>query len=339
MADTSTLLVKENKNYFGKLTKRMNDFRENVLESKPYVDAERAIYATESYKKNQDKPVALKRAYMLKNILENMTIYIEDETLIVGNQAKANGSAPIFPEYAMDWVVNELDEFEKRDGDVFYITEETKEQLREIEPFWEHNTTKEKGLAAIPEKSRIFYDLGIIKAEGNITSGDAHIAVEYEKVIKEGLKSYEKYTKDMLAKMNLTNVEDMEKSYFYEAVLIVIEAIRNFAKRYSDLAAKMAETGKDPKRLKELKEIARVMNKVPYESADSYYESLQSIWLVHLVLQIESNGHSLSYGRMDQYLYSYYKNDLEKGLINEDEACELLTNLWIKTLTINKIRS
>lgn len=157
--------------YFGHLTDRIAHYRESVLTTKPYVCAERAVLATQAYQQYQDQPVVLKRAYMLKNILENMTIYIEDDTLIAGNQASENRSAPIFPEYAMDWVIAELDEYEQRDGDVFYITEETKAQLRDIAPYWQHNTTKEKGLAAIPEASRLFYDLGIIKAEGNITSG------------------------------------------------------------------------------------------------------------------------------------------------------------------------
>jgi len=324
--------------YFGNLTDRMHQFKENLLDAKPYACAERAVLTTESYKKYLDQPVVLKRAYMLKNILENMSIFIEDETLIAGNQAKGNRFAPIFPEYAMDWVINELDKFEKRDGDVFYITEETKKQLREIAPFWENNTLKSKGLAAIPPKSRVFYDLGIIKAEGNITSGDAHVAVSYEDVINHGLVSFEKTTKDKLDALDLTNIENQKKSYFYEAILIVIDAVRNFSIRYAKLAHEMAEDV-NPTRAKELKEMAYRLEKVPYKPADTFYEAVQSVWLIQLVLQIESNGHSLSYGRMDQFLYPFYKKDIEEGIISEDEATELLVNLWLKTYTINKIRS
>ncbi|WP_407675496.1 glycyl radical protein [Pilibacter termitis] len=330
--------TKKTENYFGDLTKRMAHFREEVLSTKPYVCAERAVLTTEAYKEHQDKPLVLKRALMLKNILENMSIFIEKDTLIVGNQAKNNRSAPIFPEYAMDWVVNELDEFEKRDGDVFYITEETKEELRNIAPFWYHNTTKDRGLAAIPSASKLFYDLGIIKAEGNITSGDAHIAVSYETVINEGLISYEKRVKEMLATLDLTNVEDMKKMYFYEATLITLEAIQTFATRFSELALAQAKTA-DTKRMEELLEISRILKKVPYQKADTFYEAVQAIWLIQLILQIESNGHSLSYGRMDQYLNPFLERDLANKTITEEKAVELLTNLWIKTITINKIRS
>lgn len=325
--------------YFGNLTERMNHFREELLEAKPYVCAERAILTTEAYKEHADKPVHLKRAYMLEKILNNMTIFIEDDTLIVGNQASSNRSAPIFPEYAMDWVINELDDFEKRDGDVFYITEETKEKLKGIADYWYHNTVKDKGLALMPPSSKVFYDLGIIKAEGNITSGDAHIAVDYGKIMKFGLKDYERRTKEAMAALDLTDFNNIKKYHFYQAILIVIKAVRDFAKRYADLALEMAKKEINEKRKAELLEISRIMNKVPYEAAASYYEAIQSMWFIHLILQIESNGHSLSYGRMDQYLYPYYKKDLEAGVITEDSACELLTNLWLKTFTINKIRS
>lgn len=323
--------------HFGALTARMNTFREALLNAKPLVCAERAILTTESYRLHADKPVTLKRAYMLENILRRMSIYIEPETLLAGNQASSNRSAPIFPEYAMDWVIRELDEFEGRDGDVFYITEETKKQLRDIYPFWEHNTLLDRGLAAIPPESRVFYDLGIIKAEGNITSGDAHIAVEYERILKEGLKSYEQRTRRQIEALDLTAPKDLRKYYFYQGILIVIQAVRDFARRYADLAEEQAGAA-EAGRAAELREMARILRKVPYEPAGSFHEALQSLWLVHLVLQIESNGHSLSYGRMDQYLQSFYEKDLAGGKITEDGACELMTNLWLKTFTINKIR-
>lgn len=102
--------------YFGHLTDRMTHYREAVLDKKPYIDAERAILATEAYQKHQNKPANLKRAYMLQTILENMTIYIEDESLIAGNQASSNKDAPIFPEYTLEFVLNELDLFENEMG-------------------------------------------------------------------------------------------------------------------------------------------------------------------------------------------------------------------------------
>ncbi|AGF58492.1 formate C-acetyltransferase [Clostridium saccharoperbutylacetonicum] len=325
--------------HFGELTKRMHNFREELLNAKPMVCVERAKLITDSYSEHADKPMVLRRALCLENILENMSIFIEDDTLIAGNQASSNRSAPIFPEYAMDWVIDELDEFEKRDGDVFYITEKSKEVLREIAPFWDHKTLKDRGLAGMPAESRVFYDLGIIKAEGNITSGDAHIAVNYEKVLKLGLINFKERTEKKMKELDLTDYRNLKKSYFYRSILIVIEAVVVFSKRYADLALKMAGKETDASRKAELVEMSRILNKVPYYPAETFHEAVQSLWMIHLILQIESNGHSLSYGRMDQYLYPFYKEDLKSNKINEASATELLTNLWLKTFTINKIRS
>lgn len=326
-------------NHFGELTDRMHNFREELLNAKSMVSVERARLTTESYKEHADKPMVLRRALCLENILKNMTIFIEDNSIIAGNQAESNRSAPIFPEYAMDWVIDELDEFEKRAGDIFYITEESKDVLREIAPFWEHKTLKDRGLAGMPAESRIFYDLGIIKAEGNITSGDAHIAVNYETVLKLGLINYKERTEKKLKELDLTDHRNLNKSYFYRAILIVLDAVAAFAKRYADLALELAEKESDVNRKEELLEMSRILNKVPYYPAETFHEAVQSLWIIHLVLQIESNGHSLSYGRMDQYLNPFYEKDLKLGKITEDSATELLTNLWLKTFTINKIRS
>ncbi|WP_394870914.1 glycyl radical protein [Clostridium butyricum] len=323
---------------FGSLTSRMNDFREQVLEEKPYIDAERALLATESYKENKNQPAVIKRALMLKNILEKMSIYIEDETLIVGNQASSNKDAPIFPEYTMEFVMNELDLFEKRDGDVFYITEKTKEDLRSIAPFWENNNLRAKGGALLPEEVSVFMETGFFGMEGKLNSGDAHLAADYETLLKTGLKGYEERTRKLKDQLDLCVPENIDKYQFYKAVLIVIDAVKTFAKRFSDLAKEKAENA-EGKRKEELLEISRICLKVPYEPAETFKEALQSTWFIQLILQIESNGHSLSYGRFDQYMYPYYKHDIDNKLITEDEALELLTNLWIKTLTINKVRS
>ena len=328
----------KNVEHFGDLTPRMNHFREAVLDKKPYIDAQRALLVTEAYEKYKNQTPVMKRAYMLKNILEKMSIYIEDETLIVGNQASSNKDAPIFPEYTMRFVMDELDTFEKRDGDVFYITEETKEALRSIAPFWENNNLRAKGEALLPEEVSVFMETGFFGMEGKLNSGDAHLAVEYQKVLEIGLKGYEDRVLDIKNHLDLCVPENLNKYQFYNAVLIVIEAVKTFAKRFSVLAKEKAkkETGK---RKEELLEISRICDKVPYQPAQTFHEAIQSVWFIQLILQIESNGHSLSYGRFDQYMYPYLKHDLDNNIITEDEAVELLTNLWIKTLTINKVRS
>ena len=329
----------ENQEHFGRLTDRMAAFREEVLEEKPYIDAERAVLATQAYKENQNQPRVMVRALMLQKILENMSIYIEDKSLIAGNQATKNKNAPIFPEYTMEFVMNELDLFEKRDGDVFYITEETKQQLRDIAPFWENNNLRARGEALLPDEVSVFMETGVFGMEGKLNAGDAHLAVNYERILAEVLKGYEERTKKLKAALDFTKPESIDKNVFYKAVLIVIDAVHTFANRYSKLAQDMALTETDAKRKEELLEISRICAKVPYEPASSFREAVQAVWFIQLILQIESNGHSLSYGRFDQYMYPYYKKDMENGSLSEESALELLTCLWIKTLTVNKVRS
>lgn len=329
----------ENVEHFGTLTERMKEFREEVLDEKPYIDAQRAILATLAYKENLNQPRVMVRAKMLEKVLDNMSIYIEDKSLLAGNQATKNRNAPIFPEYTMEFVMKELDQFEKRDGDVFYITEKTKEQLREIAPFWQNNNLRARGEALLPEEVRVFMETGVFGMEGKLNAGDAHLAVNYERILKDGLRGYEKRVKEYKASLDLTDPESIDKYCFYNAVLIVLEAVRNFANRYSVLAKDLAEKELNQERKIELLEISRICSKVPYEPAETFQEAVQSVWFIQLILQIESNGHSLSYGRFDQYMYPYYDRDIKNGTIKESEALELLTCLWIKTLTINKVRS
>lgn len=328
-----------NESHFGELTPRMKAFREEMLDEKPYIDAERAVLATEAYREHQNQPNVMKRALMLEKILDNMTIYIEGKTLIAGNQATKNRNAPIFPEYTMEFVIDELDTFEKRDGDVFYITEETKQQLRDLAPFWDNNNLRARGEALLPEEVQVYMETGVFGMEGKLNAGDAHLAVNYARVLSDGLKGYEERVRAHKAALDLTDPESIDKNVFYKAVLVVIAAVRRFAGRYAALAREMAAAEKDEARAAELRKIAETCERVPYEPARSFREAVQSVWFIQLILQIESNGHSLSYGRFDQYMFPYYEADIASGAITRDEALELLTCLWIKTLSVNKVRS
>ena len=329
----------ENREHFGALTGRMQAFREEVLDERPFIDAERAVLATEAYEASKNQPPVMRRALMLERILDEMSIYIEDKTLICGNQATKNCNAPIFPEYTLGFVMDELDKFEKRDGDVFYVTEETKRQLRDIAPFWENNNLRARGEALLPDEVSVFMETGVFGMEGKLNAGDAHLAINHARLLREGLRGYEERTRTAKAALDLTDPDSIDKYVFYKAVLIVIDAVRRFALRYSALAARKAEAETDPTRKTELERMSAICGRVPYEPATSFREAIQTVWFSQVILQIESNGHSLSFGRFDQYLYPYYQADIDAGTITCDEALELLTNLWIKTLTVQKVRS
>ena len=193
-------------------------------------------------------------------------------------------------------------------------------------------------MALLPDEVSVYMETGFFGMEGKLNSGDAHLAADYQSLLKHGLIHYEERSKELKDNLDLTVPENIDKYQFYKSVLIVIDAVKNFAQRYTDLALELAEK-EEGKRKEELLEIAEICQRVPYHPATNFKEAIQSVWFVQLILQIESNGHSLSYGRFDQFINPYLTQDLEKGIITEDEAVEIFTNLWVKTITVNKVRS
>ena len=321
------------------ISERIAKIKSNILSVRSTICTERAGYYTEVYKEFEGSPVILKRAYALEKTLKKMSIFISDGELIVGNQSSKLRAAPIFPEYVTSWIINELDEFDKRPGDAFFVTEEQKKELKEICGWWNGKTLIERGYSLMSPINREIHDAGIIRAEGNLTSGDAHIAVNFEKILNIGLGGY---LQEIETRQSILNEQDQrffEKQDFYNALITGIKAFQIFIGRFERLALELSECEPDMNRKSELGTISKICSNISVNPPSGFYEALQLTWFVQLILQIESNGHSVSLGRMDQYLYRFYKNDLIPGKINEEFALELLENTWLKLLSINKIRS
>lgn len=322
-------------------SERIKKLKESVVSKTPGVCIERARYITEAYQENEALPLYLKRAYGVKNILENMSIYIKDGELIVGNQARDERTAPVFPEYAVKWMEKELEErgnFNQRDGDNFHLPEEDKDELFEIIDYWKGKTLHDKCYNEMPEEVKKASEVKVIHGEGNMTSGDGHIVPDIEKVLKNGLNGVIEEAKAAIDKLDLSENNALKKKNFLESTIIINKSVMDFAHRYADLATKMASKEKDPERQKELENIADICRHIPANPPRNFYEAVQTIWFVHLVIQIESNGHSASLGRVDQYLYDFYKNDIENGNLTEEKAKEILQCLWIKMFSILKLR-
>lgn len=328
------------KNYEIK-SERIKKLKESVLSQTPMVCIERARFVTEVYKENEAQPIYIKRARAVEKILENMSIYIKDGELIVGNQASEQRTAPVFPEYAVEWIEEELKEkgnFNKRDGDNFYLPEEHIEELLEIVQCWKGKTLRDKCYGIMPDEVKIASKVKAIHGEGNMTSGDGHIVPDFEKALTIGLNGIIKEAEEQLSKIDISENDALRKKVFLEAVVITNKSVIDFGKRYAHLAKQLAEATEDEIRKEELLKISEVCTRVPGESPKSFYEAVQMIWFIHLVIQIESNGHSASLGRVDQYLYKYYKKDIDNGVITKDFAKELLECLWVKLFSILKIR-
>ncbi|MBP1675054.1 MAG: glycyl radical enzyme, partial [Bacteroidetes bacterium] len=320
-------------------TERIARLKERILSVKSTICTERARIYTEAYREHSDSPVILKRAYALEKTLKEMSIFIDEGELIVGNQSSALRAAPVFPEYVTSWIINELDEFDKRPGDAFFVTEEQKKELMAICRWWEGKTLIEKGYSLMSPLNREIHDSGIIRAEGNLTSGDAHIAVNFEKILNVGLAGYLNELDQAKKSVNSTDKSRERKLAFYSALKIGIESFQAFIRRFEKLALELSSTEHNLRRKSELLRISENCRDISVNPPSGFYEAIQLTWFVQLVLQIESNGHSVSLGRMDQYLWKFYKNDIEAGRINKDFALELLENTWLKLLSVNKIRS
>lgn len=325
--------------FIGESSSRIKQLRNTILDMPSTICIDRARIITDVYRKNEDKQVIIKRALALEQILEKMPVFIDDGELVVGNQASAHRAAPIFPEYAVNWIIREINEFDQRPGDKFFITEEKKKELLEICDQWKGKTLEDKALQLMTPESKFLYDIGMVRAEGNITSGDGHIAVQFDTVLKNGIAGIKTKTQERLDRLDISDFNDFKKQFFLHAVLIACDAVIAFAHRFADLADNMAEKEVSGERRAELQRISYICRRVPENPAANFYEAVQSTWFIQLILQIESNGHSTSYGRLDQYLNPYYVKDLAAGCITEEQATEILECLWIKTYTINKIRS
>jgi formate C-acetyltransferase len=321
------------------ITGRIARLKEKVISVKSTICTERAKIYTKTYQEHEGSPVILKRAYALEKTLKEMSVFIDEGELIVGNQSSALRAAPVFPEYVTSWIINELDEFDKRPGDAFFVTEEQKKELKELCKWWEGKTLIEKGYSIMSPLNREIHDSGIIRAEGNLTSGDAHIAVNFEKILKIGLAGY--LNEIELAQRSLKDADKnlAQKQDFYKSLKIGIESFQAFIGRFEKLANELSLRETDKIRKSELVRISENCRNISQNPPSGFYEALQLTWFVQLVLQIESNGHSVSLGRMDQYLWKFYKDDLSTGRISVDFALELLENTWLKLLSVNKIRS
>ncbi|MFD3157788.1 glycyl radical protein [Haloimpatiens sp. FM7330] len=322
-------------------SKRIKKLRESVLSETPMVCIERARYVTEAYKENEAQPIYIKRAKAVEKILKNMTIYIKDDELIVGNQACEQRTAPVFPEYAVEWIEDELKEkgnFNKREGDNFYLPEKHIDELMDIVKYWKGKTLRSKCYAVMPEEIEKASKVKAIHGEGNMTSGDGHIVPDFEKALRIGLNGVIKEAQEELEKVDISDNDGIRRRAFLQSIIITNKAVIEFANRYSKLAEELAHKENNENRKKELLRISNICKRVPAQPPTSFYEAAQLIWFIQLVIQIESNGHSASLGRVDQYLYKYYKNDVENGVVDREFAKELLECLWIKLYSILKIR-
>jgi len=316
------------------ISKRIKKLSDNLYAVTPEIEAERAILITKSYKETESYPMIFRRAKALEKILNEMTIVIRDEELIVGNLTKKPRACQIFPEFSNKWVSEEFDTLAKRKGDVFLINEEVKTSLKEVFGYWDGRTTNELATEFMFKETKEAMNAGVFTVGNYYFNGIGHICVDYAKVLSIGFNGIIAQAVAEKNKADKGDPDYIKKDSFLNSVIITAKATINFAKRFADLARKLANDSNNSTRRDELLLIAENCECVPANPARNFYEALQSFWFVQAVIQIESNGHSISPMRFDQYMYPYYKNDN----ITMEKAQELLDCLWVKFNDINKVR-
>ena len=317
---------------------RISSLIEHLFEKMPEIEADRAVLLTESYKLTESKPIITRRAEAFRHILENIPITIRPLELIVGSNAKNPRSCQVFPEFSFEWMESEFDTVATRACDPFYISEETKKALHEAYKYWKGKTTSELAYEYMSDGAKTAIEHNIFTPGNYFYNGVGHVTVDYGEVLEIGFEGIIKKAEKKLAECHDGDGDFARKSSFLKAVITSLKAACNYAERYAKLALDLSKTEEDPKRRMELALIANNCVNVPRHGAKSFYEACQSFWFVQMLLQTESSGHSISPGRFDQYMYPYYKADIESGKITREFAQELIDCIWVKLNDLNKVR-
>ena len=321
------------------LSKRIYNLKENLLSSKYELCIERMRYYTKAYKMYQDDPEILKRAKALAHTLKNMTIFIRDDELLVGNETSKNLGEKVnldLQKYDNSFEKKSTyRKLAKRALQPFYISEEEVEELLELISFW-----KGKSLVADKINKRLLKE-GLITSEGKISSlapniaiqigtTEGHVCAGYEKLLKKGYKGIIEEANQYQKSLNKNDPEYQQKYNFYEAVKIYYQAAIDFANRFSDLAKEMAQKENERSRSEELKTISKMMKKFCTEPPETFHEAVQFIWFSQNIANIIYQRSVLALGRLDQILWPYYEKDIKSGNITRDFALELIEELNLK---------
>lgn len=321
------MIIKSDKPYL----ERMNRLKQRVLDTRPEMDLENARILTESFMETDGEPLVVQKAKAFKKQCEEKTVTIWDNELIVGCSGSKRRAGILCADTCWSILDDELDTISTRKYDPFYLKEEDKEIFEKvIRPYWKGRSNYEAWLKQIPEDTKTLRDSGVVYINRKAVRGWGETTAGYEMIIKKGTTGIKEIIQNRKNELDLTIPGDYEKDYYLNSLLIAAEGIEILAKRYSEEAFRLASHETNDTRKKELLQIANTCVRVPKYPAQTFREALQSLYLYQICIFMEQNAASYNPGRMDQYLYPYYKADLEEGRITKDEAQELLDCLWVK---------
>lgn len=314
-------------------TDRVARLRDHYFTYRPALCIERAVSYTRSYRETEGLTPTLRRARALQRVCEEKSVTILPDEIIVGMPGFQPRAGIFCPEISWRWLERELDTLATREQDPYDVGEEQKAILkRHVFPFWRGRSAHEYYQANLPESTRrIACETGLVDVEIKSENGPGEFSPGYGNILlKKGFRGIVADVRERLSDLDPAVPQDFDKIRFLESVVIVAEAARTLAERYAGEAERLAADA-DPVRAEELKAVAEVCRRVPWEAPETFHEALQTIWFGQVLLLLEENGPSYSPGRMDQYLLPFFERDIEAERLTEDGALELIECLWIKT--------
>lgn len=302
-------------------TERIESLKDRMLSVPRYASIEQAKIITETYKKHEDEPRILQRAYSLKACLEKIAISAEPEELIVGNRTAGVRYGVVFPESGSTWVDKEFETLPTRPQDKFNVREEDIKYFREvIYPYWQGKSLEDV------LKKRYGKEIDEISKVAKINQKDhaqGHINPDCAGWLKKGPAGLKAEAESYLEKET-----DEEKKLFYKSVSIVMEGAVNFILRYRD---QLNEQAKDNDEWAEnMRKVANVCDNISKRPPETFHEATQALWFLFVILQMESNASSFSPGRLDRHLEAYYEKDIKEGTLDKQQALEIIECLWLK---------
>ena len=312
---------------------RTQTLRDQFIQSETQLCLERTQLYTESFMQTEDEPRIIRQAKALAHILNGIPLRILPDEIIVGAVSDLKRGAMVYPESHGSRIIPEIEDIKTRDRRSVVITDEEIKTLQdEIASYWADKSTLEQGEQKTPEKTMetIYSGSVFLPTEA---AGFGHLSINYPMLLSMGFDRIKTNAEERVLEFTKnTDSDSKTKAEFYNAARIVADAIIKFANRYSEEAAKMAETENNSQRKEELERIAEICKQVPAKPPRDLQEALQFIRFTHLSLSLEAyDGQAVSMGRIDQYLQPFYEADVKSGKLDRDKAIELVEMLWIKT--------
>ena len=311
------------------LTERITQLKNKMLEEKRYVSIEQARIITRIYKENESLSIPKKRALSLAASLKELEIGVQEGELIVGNRTKGVRAGVVFPESGCRWVNDEFETLPTRPQDKFNVKEEDIKEFREtIYPYWVNNSLESR------IKDEYGQEINHIAKVVKINQKDhaqGHICPNSKRWLELGPQGIIDEVNEKLKTC------DADQKEFYECVIIVLSAVQDFMMRYHNLIMSSLDEYHEYK--EDMIQVANNCKWIAYHKPNSLHSAMQSLWFLFVVLHMESNASSFSPGRIDQYMYPFYKQDLEKGMISKQDALEIIECFYLKCNQIVYLRN